>query len=87
MWIADTQNPASYNSFFPDQINYKDDVDDDISSAMQKIQREKILSEPNRPLSSTQIISRKNLYWIYISIQSKEKEFHLRLLVNLKISE
>ena len=41
LWIADTQNPSSYNSFFPDQINYKEDVDDDISTAMQKYKEKK----------------------------------------------
>lgn len=83
LWIADTQNPASYNSFFPDQINYKDDVDDDISSAMQKYKEKKILSELIVPILYSNHFEEKICIG-YISIQSKEKRISLETVGEFK---
>ena len=35
IWIPDTQNPKSYGSYFPDQVNYAEEVDEDIPAVMQ----------------------------------------------------
>lgn len=83
LWIAYTQNPASYNSFFPDQINYKDDVDDDISSAMQKYKEKKILSELIVPILYSNHFEEKICIG-YISIQSKEKRISLETVGEFK---
>jgi len=34
LWLPDTQNPRSYVAYFADQINYRDEIDDDISHAI-----------------------------------------------------
>jgi hypothetical protein len=83
LWIADTQNPSSYNSFFPDQINYKEDVDDDISTAMQKYKEKKILSELIVPILYSNHFDEKICIG-YISIQSKEKRISLETIGEYK---
>ena len=83
LWIADTQNPSSYGSFFPDQINYKEDVDDDISTAMQKYKEKKILSELIVPILYSNHFDEKICIG-YISIQSKEKRISLETIGEYK---
>ncbi|MBP7283575.1 MAG: DUF1577 domain-containing protein [Leptospiraceae bacterium] len=72
LWISDTQNRNSYHSSSPEQVDYKEEVDDEISIMMKKYKEEKVLSEIILPILYTnhfeEVISLG-----YIQIQSKDK--------------
>ena len=42
LWISDTQNRNSYHSSSPEQVDYKEEVDDEISIMMKKYKEEKV---------------------------------------------
>lgn len=83
IWIPDTQNPSSYVSFFPDQVNYAEEVDDDISSVMKKFKDDKILSELIVPILYTNHFEEKICIG-YLSKQSKDKKISLETLGEFK---
>lgn len=83
IWIPDTQNSSSYTSYFPDQVNYAEEVDDDIPSVMKKFKEEKILSELIVPILYTNHFDEKICIG-YLSMQSKDKKISLETLGEFK---
>ena len=83
IWIPDTQNPKSYGSYFPDQVNYAEEVDEDIPAVMQKFKEQKILSELIVPILYTNHFEEKICIG-YLSLQSKDKRISLETLGEFK---
>ena len=72
IWISNTQIPKSYESSFPDQVNFKEEVDDEIQTRITKFKEEKILSEIILPILYSNHFG-ETISLGYIQIQSKEK--------------
>jgi hypothetical protein len=83
IWIPDTQNPSSYTSYFPDQVNYAEEVDEDIPATIKKFKEEKILSELIVPILYTNHFEEKICIG-YLSMQSKDKKISLETLGEFK---
>lgn len=83
LWIPDTYNARSYVSYFPDQINYREEIDDDITNVIQKYKDQKICSELILPILYTNHLE-EEISIGYISIQSKEKKISQQMLDDLK---